>query len=485
MKRAPAALTLLLIVITVSIGLAAVSFVSGATVVKDAAQELQMAINIRHHGVMSMEEAPPYRPTMYREPLPSVLEAGGVAVSDWLFGPADAEQYFSGERMVIVKYINVICLLLLWALAILAARWLTASYVLAILAGLAAIKPFLSPTSDIGVNTLNTELLAALLLTAASFTLLLAQTRCRPWQFAISGVCFGLMALTKASMLYAFAGMALILLIGTVARIEVLKIRLSHLLILTGACAAVVAPWIGRNLHEFGAPEISLRGGLAIYTRALMDEMSPVEYRGSFYVWAKPGMQPYVARLLGFQPADLQLGGRLERLNADPGTAFYAADLAAERAGRPSDARTYYRRARAERIRLQMQYEHRNARDSEVAADNDMKGEGLSIISHEPWAHAALTVPLIWRSGHWYLAALVVAFGYGLWSRQRDLVQFVLPGLTLLAFYALATPYEPRWSAVVNAVAIGAVVTLIRRLLPRLPRRWQPFPRVSAPHSGA
>jgi hypothetical protein len=482
MKPTPLALRILLAVLTLGIGIASVSFVSGSTVVKDAAQELQMAINISHHGVMSMEEAPPYRPTMYREPLPSVLEAGGVAAGDLLFGPADAQQYFSGARIMIVKYINVICLLLLWALTIVAARRLSASYLLAVLAGLAAIKPFLSPGSDIGINTLNTELLAALLLAAASFALLLAQTRCKPWQFAISGMCFGLMALTKASMLYAFVGLALILLVGSAARIAVLKTRLAHLLALVGGFALVVTPWIGRNLHEFHAPEISLRGGLAIYTRALMDGMSPVEYRGSFYVWAKPGIQPYVGRLLGFRPADLQLDGRLERLNADPGTAFYDADLAAERAGQPSDARTYYRHARAERIRLQM-HVHGGARDSDVAADNDMKGEGLSIIRQEPWAHLALTVPLIWRSGHWYLAALVLACGYGLWSRQRDLVQFVLPGLTLLAFYALATPYEPRWSAVVNAVAISAVVTLIRRLLPRLPRRWQPFRRESAPHS--
>jgi hypothetical protein len=482
MRRAPTAVKILLALITAAIGIAAVSFVSGATVVKDAAQELQMAVNICHHGAMSMDDAPPFQPTMYREPLPSVLEAGGVAVGDWLFGRAEAEQYFSGARMVVIKYVNVICVLLLWATAVLAARWLTASYVLAILAGLISVKPFLSPTSDIGVNTLNTELLAALLLTAASFTLLLAQTRGRTWQFALSGVCFGLMALTKASMLYAFVGIALILLIGTAARMEVLKIRLTHLLILSGAFAVVVVPWIGRNLYEFRAPEISLRGGLAIYTRALMDGMSPVEYRGSFYVWAKPDFAPYVARLLGFGPADLQLGGRLERLNADPGTAFYTADLAAEEAGDPSAARTYYRRARAERIRLQM-HVHRDARDPDVAADNDMKGEGLSIIVAKPWAHAALMLPLIWRSGHWYLAALVLAFGYGLWSKQRDLVQFVLPGLTLLVFYALATPYEPRWSAVVNALAIGAVVTLIRRLLPRLLRRWQPSPPVSASHS--
>jgi hypothetical protein len=482
MKPAPLAVRILLIVLTLAIGIASVSFVSGATVVKDAAQELQMAINIRHHGIMSMEEAPPYPPTMYREPLPSVLEAGGVAVGDWLLGSADPEHYFSGERIMIVKYVNVICLLLLWGVTIAAARWLSASYVLAILAGLAAIKPFFSPTSDIGVNTLNTELLAALLLTAASFTLLLAQTRCKLWQFAISGICFGLMALTKASMLYAFAGVLLILIIGNAARITLLKTRFAHLLVLAAAFALVVVPWIGRNMYEFRAPEISLRGGLAIYTRALMDGMTAVEYRGSFYVWAKPGMQPYVARLLGFQPADLQMGGRLERLNADPDTAFYAADLAAERAGRPADARTYYRRARAERTRLDMQV-HRDGSDPDVAEDNAMKSEGLALIRHEPWAHAALVVPLIWRSGHWYLAALVLAFAYACWARQRDLVQFVLPGLTLLAFYALATPYEPRWSAVVNAVAISAVVTLIRRLLPRLPSRWQPFLRESAPRS--
>jgi hypothetical protein len=43
----------------------------------------------------------------------------------------------------------------------------------------------------------------------------------------------------------------------------------------------------------------------------------------------------------------------------------------------------------------------------------------------------------------------------------------VLPATVLLTFYALATPYEPRWSAVVDAVAVIAALTVLQALVAR------------------
>jgi hypothetical protein len=155
-------------IITLAIAIASGCSITGDTVVKDAAQDLQMAINIRQHGVMSEEEHPPFEPSMYREPLPSLIEAAAMGVADVLFGPADPAQYFFGKRMMTVKYQNVLCLLLLWTTVIAATRWFTSSYFMAIVAGLLAVRPFLSSApGGIGINNLDTELLATLLLLLA------------------------------------------------------------------------------------------------------------------------------------------------------------------------------------------------------------------------------------------------------------------------------------------------------------------------------
>ncbi|MDP9009213.1 MAG: hypothetical protein M3N91_11020 [Pseudomonadota bacterium] len=455
----------LIAVLTIAIGGASIASINGAAVVKDAAQELQVAINISHHGVMSEEEHPPLEPSMYREPLPIVLEAAAVGVADLFLGRADAPEYFSGKRTIIIKCQNVIFLLLLWSAALVAARWFTSSYLLATVAGLLAIRPFLTAEpGGIGINALNTELLAALLLLLASFGLAVALASRRPWRMAIAGGCFGLLALTKASALYAFAGVVLILLIASICRIPQLRARVSHILVLGACFVIVVIPWIGRNIYEFGAAEISLRGGLAIYTRALMDGISRDEYWGSYYVWAGPRLQPYVGRVLGFRPGDLNYGGKLQRLNFDLNSDLYDRDLAAERAGRPDDAITYYRRARAERIRLQRQYTQRGDRHPELTADDTMKSEGLRMIRYNVLGNLEMTVPLVWRSGHWYLIALAVAFGYGFFMKRGRLIAFVLPGLSLLGFYALATPFEPRWTSVVDSVAVIVTLTIIQQL---------------------
>src|SRR5471030_894589 len=97
-----------------SVALGAVSFIltNGASIGDDAAQNLQMAINVSHYGVMSLDENPPYNRTMYREPLPVVTSAAAVQIVDHFLGKADSAQYFSGDRAKCVKYQNILWVIL-------------------------------------------------------------------------------------------------------------------------------------------------------------------------------------------------------------------------------------------------------------------------------------------------------------------------------------------------------------------------------------
>ncbi len=461
-------------VITVALG--AVSFVltNGASIGDDAAQNLHMAINVSHFGVMSLDENPPYNRTMYREPLPVTMSAAAVQIVDHFLGKADSAQYFSGDRAKYVKYQNILWVILLWAAVLVATRWFTGSFWFSICAGLLAVRPFLNGVSAEGVNNLYSELPAAVLMICASFSLAFAVARGRMWPMVTVGLCFGILTLTKAATLYVFVGLVLVLLLSC-ARGQPLPGRggrFAHIMVLVATFAIVVAPWIARNFQAFGRPAISDRGGFVLYTRALMNQVTPIEYRGSFYVWARPQLQPQVGSILGFSPLDLDPGGRLERLGGGvPGTAVYDHGRAAEIAGLPENTISFYHRARAERIRLERELARNHDPVPEVTADSMLQRKGLLLIKEDVWANLAMVLPLLWRSAPLIFPALVFALGYCVRVKRYALALFVLPGFATLSFYALATQFEPRPASIAHATAVVSTVVMLHALWLQFRRR--------------
>jgi hypothetical protein len=451
-------------IITVALG--AVSFVltNGASIGDDAAQNLQMAINVSHHGVMSLDENPPYNRTMYREPLPVAMSAAAVQIVDHFLGKADSAQYFSGDRAKYVKYQNILWVILLWAAVLAATRWFTGSFWFSVCAGLLAVKPFLNGVSAEGVNNLYSELPAAVLMICASFSLSFAVAKGRTWPMVTVGLCFGILTLTKAATLYVFVGLVLVLLFSYArgATQPGRRRRLSHIIVLTGTFAILVAPWIARNFQAFGRPVISDRGGFVLYTRALMNQVTPIEYRGSFYVWARPLLQPEVGSMLGFSSRDLDPGGRLERLGGGvPGTAVYDQGRAAELAGLPENTISFYHRARAERIRLVRELTRDHDPVPEVTADGMLQRKGTLLIKGNVWANLAMVVPLLWRSAPLTFPAMTFALGYCVWVKRYALALFILPGFATLSFYALATQFEPRPASIAHATAVAGTVIML------------------------
>src|ERR1700735_5232274 len=262
-----------LILATAALGVAAVAHLNGDAVADDAAQNVRMAVNLNHQGVISMSDGIPYRPSMYREPLPIALDAVLVGVADRLFGVANWADYLAGQRVKVIKYPNVAWLFLLWAAVIAATHWFTRRFYASILAGFIASAPFLFGTNIEGLNNLYTELPAAALLAWAAFALAGAHSEGKTWLFATAGALYGVLVLTKAVFLYIGLVLFVALLLtclgrGTQRRGRSLQAVLFVLCFLTAAL-----PWIGRNYHAFGQLRISERGGLAVYTRALMNQM--------------------------------------------------------------------------------------------------------------------------------------------------------------------------------------------------------------------
>src|SRR5690606_711960 len=126
--------------------------------------------------------------------------------------------------------------------------------------------------------------------------------------------------------------------------------RPAALAVLAGAFSAIVLPWMMRNYVTLGQFQLAERGGVVLLVRAVKDGMTAEEAKGTLYVWSPRRFQPAIGRLLGFSSSDLLRGGRLQRLNRTTQSDFYADDLAAEAAGMPEKAISYYRSARAERV---------------------------------------------------------------------------------------------------------------------------------------
>jgi hypothetical protein len=442
--------------------------ITGSQVEDDAWQSLTMALNLQRHHVVSLDREPPYRPSTYREPVPVVTTALALGLADAVFGKADPAEHFSGERARYLKYQNVLWLILLWTGVFLAAYWFTSSFALSLAGAVWATLPFSSGLSATTIDSLYTELPAAALLVMASAWLVVGAQKNRLWYFAASGFCFGLLALTKAAVLYVFLGLVALLVVCYAVFGErsarARRVRATVLMLL--AFAVVVVPWMVRNFDQLGVLQISSRGGETLMSRAILNRMSWEEYRGTLYAWGRRPLRPLIGPMLGFSPSDLERGGRLPRLNDDIGTAgFHGDDVAAVLAGDPDAALSYYMRGRAEAAKVRRELEQAGHAHPEAGADTLLRERALQMIKQDMGRHLAMTMPLIWRGATVSFAFLALALGYSLLRRDYAISLFIVPALALLAFYALLsnvfiTRYELPALPVATVVAFGLLHTM-------------------------
>ncbi len=471
---------------------------------EDGAVTLRMAVNLAHHGVVSKAAEAPYAPSMYREPVPVLVTAGAVALSDALFGRTSWERYRTGWRVRWLKHVNIIWMVVLCASAYWAARELTGSALVGLVAAVALNFDFL-PLGDAGLrvldlDSLRTEAPAAALLMTGSAALLSAWRGGRVSRYALAGLCFGLLTLTKAAFLYVFIGLA-----GGLAVLALLALPRGEgrgrapprggapplrpdrrgVAALAAAFFVVVLPWMARNEIELGRFQVSERGGMVLYIRALEDGMTWQEFRGGFYVWAPAQLRPLLGRVLGFSRRDLERGGRLQRLNRASHSNFAEADLAAETAGRPGDALTYYREARAERERLRRLAAAAGQRNAEPAIDAALEADALGIIAAHPFRHAVMTLLFLWRGAFFALPLLVAEYVYAARRRDAGLAVFLAAAAGSVAFYALVSHFIPRYSAPTLPLLVVALLAVGAKLLEPLFAGGGAGRRPSAPPSAA
>ena len=90
-----------------------ISKIDESNIASDGAQTLRMGVNLAHHGTISLDHAPPFEPTMYREPIPVISSALNVLLMDLWLGKSGPDNYLSGQRARHIKFQNIFWMLAL------------------------------------------------------------------------------------------------------------------------------------------------------------------------------------------------------------------------------------------------------------------------------------------------------------------------------------------------------------------------------------
>jgi hypothetical protein len=144
---------------------------------------------------------------------------------------------------------------------------------------------------------------------------------------------------------------------------------------------------------------------------------------------------------------------------------FAADDLAAERAGRPDQTLTYYRRARAERTKIEMELDRVGSKQAELDGDDILKKRAMNLIIEHPWRHLALIIPFLWRGATFVFPILIIVLAIAVRRRRYDLALFALPAFGLVVFFALFSHFIARYALPAREVATVALIALVALLL--------------------
>ena len=448
-----------------------VSEITSSPAIKDASETLRMALNLERHGVISIDEELPYQASMQREPVPIVTTAAAIYLTDRVRGEAATAQYFSGERVRCLKLQNLLWLLMLAVSVFAAVRRFHGSFWLALLGSGLAVSPFTwyMPAGlkmYIGMDSLDTDLAGAALLSAAVLLLSVGVAQRERLTCIAASVCFGVLALTKASIFYVYPVVLLILAcywsVAVLCRASrsaassgsAMPRRPTPRAWYAGAAALaipfllVTSPWLLRNYADTGFFAIAERGGPVLLYRAFLDEVTPEEYLGAFSAWGNPYGRKLAGKLTGFDAQDLQAGGRLQRLAMQFSGAAQEREVQAEDSGIPEQTISWYRQSRAIYNQQLARFTAQGHRYPSGAADEATRNDAMRLIVQRPFKHLLLMVPLIWRgavlSFPLLLATLLLA-----WKQDRtDLLVYALTPLALVGFFAAATHFSERYGYV-------------------------------------
>ena len=126
---------------------------------------------------------------------------------------------------------------------------------------------------------------------------------------------------------------------------------------------------------------------------------------------------------------------------------------------------SFYRQARAERVKLERELSATGRPQSDIEADDVLKARAMTMIRAHPGRELALTVAFLWRGALLAFPLLLIALLTGLRARRYDLLLFALPAFGTVMLYALFTHFIARYDLPAFAVAIVAFMASLQLAL--------------------
>lgn len=445
-KRPVLFLALLILALLVRVDTAVLSE-AGAR--KDALNNLELAHGLATTGqIVELDGFP----SMYREPLPVALYAMQMRIDPRLDGVQVADLEAGGIEVRALRQQHLILIALLLA-GVAAQAWRLAPARSRLASAAAAVLLVHAMLVEVIADWTLTELHASVAVIGAGLAAQRWVVQKRVHDAVLLGLVAGLGALTKSSLMYV-AGtfiFALALLMLLRERSAARRIVTTALLAAT-VMGAVVLPWMARNAELFGTWSIADRGGISLWYRAVYEDASPAELRGSWYEFTPLPLRPIAGSVLGVTDADLD--GPLRRVNR-----FHPDEK--------QEQRSFYELARIDRSDLTDAYFEAGGltnAEARVLADQDLLRNGLDVLRRDP-GRFILTAPMfLWR-GTWVvkaapllprpvlgllnplgMLALLAAAMSAVGGRRP--MRFAVVGLPfgIVAFSSLLTIYEPRFS---------------------------------------
>jgi hypothetical protein len=427
----------------------------------DAAENLQLTLNLARHGAISMSDSSPWGASMFREPIPLFCGAMLIRAEDAVLGRADTATYYQGKRAKLLKYQNVPWVALLGVIIFLLARELGLAFWPSLLCVL--LSNLLLFDADIGyfmLDSFYTEAAASALLAMGSLLLMKGIRYDRLTSIVLAALCFGMLSLVKAIFLYIIIGLAVAIPVLSLYLRRSLGRSVTQAALLAVVSALVIVPWMMRNYRDLGQFAVAQRGGEVLYDRAVADQLTRDEYLGSYYLFAPYPLNGALRRILGYTNTDKEEGGRLQRINSLGRAGFTDRDVSAEMNARPQDAFTYFHRAGADRVLLVRQFAAAGNPQPELAADRELQKRAVRMILQHPLRHMALIPVYLWQGAFLIFPSAVFIVIYAFKRRDLPLAVLVSPALLSLLAYAGFAHLEPRYAIPTYPIIICALVAL-------------------------
>lgn len=383
----------------------------------DASEYIGSAINIAKHGVVNdnLQGAKAVMPSISREPGYPFLLSLVLQLDDSINKISPDCLYQNGcgtAPYVLGKWTNRLLIVAAGLVMFFAVRSITGSPFAAVVGGMHIwLNHQAHKNHDYMISDPLALFLASLLVMAIAW----AWRKQNPIAWVFPGATFVWLAFTKAIYIYLLpiallAGLILVVLSKSARRSSLVK-----LVVFTTIVTTPIALWMDRNHDISGDYQFTNnRGGIALSTRVVFNDMDLVDYLAAFTYWTRGAGDGWAEDLF---PAEV----------VKP-FGWYEKD-------------GYYLRGQlgfGERVSELVANEGLSSVEASDKAEQELKDAILS----RPIKHIVTTLPLIYR-GIWIDEFAVITFPafiallvYALRRRQALLIAVLLPSLFSLVFYA-------------------------------------------------